>query len=108
MINAVEAREKAKQRLDEIVESQLQEIEKLVLGTCENGDFCAFYDESLKDETVKILTDLGYNVEDDKDCKIIDWEFIDDNPEPVQDKEETFTFEEYSENEPDASETETE
>ena len=90
MINALEAREKAKLRLDEIVSSQLSEIETLVLDACEKGNFYAFFDQDLKDETLKALADLGYNFKDEGDCKIIEWEFIETASDSVEAEDELF------------------
>ena len=88
MINAIEARNKAKIRLDEIVSSQLQKIEELVLNACEAGYFYASYDFALKEETEKALVDLGYNFKDEEDSKVIEWEFIDsEDNNPIQEEE---------------------
>ena len=88
MINAIEARNKAKKRLDEIVSSQLQKIEELVLNACEAGYFYASYDFVLKEETEKSLMDLGYNFKGDGDNKVIEWEFIDsEDNNPIQEEE---------------------
>ena len=87
MINAIEAREKSKQRLDEIVTSQLQEIEKLVLKACEDGYFYTSYEFSLKEETEKVLVDLGYNFKNEGNSIVIEWDFIEtENDVQLQDQ----------------------
>lgn len=87
MINATEAREKSKKRVDEIVKTQLQVIEEQVLKACDNGDFFVTYKKPLKEETKKVLADFGYAFEEDGDEVFIRWEFVDEEKEEATEKD---------------------
>ena len=88
MINAAEARKKAMEVLDGIVNEQLREIEELITKACENGEFFITYGEKIKDEVDSQLEEMEYDVEVDEDSTFISWEFA---GEPLN--EETDDFE---------------
>lgn len=77
MISAKEARGKSVERIGQIVNEQLELVEKGVLQACEAGKFSFECPEELREETVKQLCDMGYNVED----QFIEWEFVIDEEE---------------------------
>ena len=89
MITAIEARAISERRNKEIVEEQINEIERLIQLATEAGEFFTVYSGEIKEETKKILVDNGYNIYDDD---TVEWEFsIEDDPEEeTQEKVEKF------------------
>ena len=79
MVTAKEARGLAKKSRNEIIEKQKQELEKLILKACTDGEFFIEFQKRLLEEVAEWLMDLGYNIEEESDEEFtIEWEFLAD------------------------------
>lgn len=110
MVTAKEARGLAKKRRNEIIEEQKQEIEKLILKACTEGEFFIEFQKRLLEEVAEWLIDLGYNIEEEEENEfVVEWEFLADealNSEEDDGVEEDFDVDGVEEPEEEASKQE--
>ena len=62
MLSAEDARKKANEKIDVLVEREIREIEGKVIAACEEGKTTITVDGYLQDKTVIRLQELGYDV----------------------------------------------
>ena len=62
LMNAEEAREKAKNSISEETELELQEVNRAIIKEVEKGQFYCWYKKYLHPQTIGLLSGYGYNV----------------------------------------------
>lgn len=65
MITAEEARKQSQINCDNMLEQELQMIEKEIMAEIASGGFLASINTQISSEATKVLKNLGYKVEDE-------------------------------------------